>query len=105
MGSPDVDPPCSTVDQDCVGAPNLIGPSDGVGPGLLINANLIMGNAADSGTGGGLRLQNINGGGVVLFLPNPVQWEFVQGTNNIIINNMAGLVGDGELVHESLKLE
>src|SRR5256885_4527476 len=53
MGTPDVDPPCSTVDQDCLSAPNLIGPSDGAGPGLVIDANLIMGNAAESGSGGG----------------------------------------------------
>src|SRR6266513_1821200 len=78
MGSPDVDPPCSTVDQDCVGATNLIGPSDGVGPGLLINANLIMGNAADSGSGGGLRLQNINGSEVVTFPTTPAQWYSVR---------------------------
>jgi len=28
---------------------------------LKINANLILGNAADSGSGGGLRLQHVNG--------------------------------------------
>ena len=62
MGAPDVDPPCgATNDQDCLSPPGTISPSDGTGPGLVINANLIMGNAADSGSGGGLRLQHING--------------------------------------------
>jgi hypothetical protein len=37
------------------------GLSDGTGPGLVINANLIMGNAAESGSGGGLRFQDVNG--------------------------------------------
>jgi hypothetical protein len=46
----------SVTDVDC--APGL---SDGTGPGLMINANLIQGNAADSGSGGGLRLQGVNG--------------------------------------------
>jgi len=28
---------------------------------LLINANLIMGNAAEAGSGGGIRLQDVSG--------------------------------------------
>ena len=77
MGAPDVDPTCGChrrsglrADADCT-----IGPSDGTGPGLVINANLIMGNAADSGSGGGLRLQGVNGTDVV-DLPDllPAQW-------------------------------
>ncbi|PYU49061.1 MAG: hypothetical protein DMG53_05855 [Acidobacteria bacterium] len=105
MGSPDVDPPCSTVDQDCVGATNLIGPSDGVGPGLLINANLIMGNAADSGSGGGLRLQNINGSEVVTFPTTPAQWYSVRVTNNIITNNVAGWDGAGVSLVDALNVD
>ena len=70
MGSPDVDPTCgATTDTDCVPTPGSVGPSDGVGPGLVIDANLIMGNAAESGSGGGLRLQHLNGSDVLSF-PN-----------------------------------
>ena len=70
MGSPDVDPPCGVQnDQDCVAPLGTVGPSDGAGPGLVINANLIMGNAAESGSGGGLRLQHVNGSDVISF-PN-----------------------------------
>jgi hypothetical protein len=70
MGAPDPDPPCSeTNDQDCVPDPASITPSDGTGPGLLINANLIQGNSADAGSGGGLRLQHVNGNDVINF-PN-----------------------------------
>ncbi|KAA6457989.1 hypothetical protein DYQ86_21755 [Acidobacteria bacterium AB60] len=124
MGAPDVDPACGlTTDQDCISAPTTIQPSDGTGPGLVINANLILGNSADSGSGGGLRLQHINGTEVLNF-PNgapkdrrgnvtsagwpsiaghPAQpdfqvntpWNAVNITNNIIANNVAGLDGGG----------
>ena len=46
----------STNDQDC--PPGL---GEGTGPGLVIDANLLLGNSAESGSGGGLRLQQING--------------------------------------------
>jgi IPT/TIG domain len=69
MGAPDPDPPCATNDQDCVSPPNSVTPSDGVGPGLVINGNLIQGNSADSGSGGGLRMQDVNGTDVLNF-PN-----------------------------------
>jgi hypothetical protein len=102
MGAPDVDPPCSTVDQDCVSAPNLVGPSDGTGPGLVINGNILLGNAAESGSGGGLRLQNINGAEVVAFPTTPSQWYSVRVTNNIIANNVAGWDGAGISLQDAL---
>jgi len=104
MGSPDVDPPCSTVDQDCVSPLGSVGPSDGAGPGLVINANLIMGNAAESGTGGGLRLQNINGSEVINFPTTPAQWYSVNVTNNIIANNVAGWDGAGVSLVDALNV-
>src|SRR6201998_2932333 len=65
QGTPDTDPVCGTAaDQDC--PPGF---SDGVGPNLVINANLIQGNAAEAGTGGGMRLQGVNGTEVTNF-PN-----------------------------------
>jgi hypothetical protein len=121
MGAPDVDPPCgTTTDQDCVSPPGTVTPSDGAGPGLFINANLILGNAADSGSGGGLRLQHINGNEVLNF-PNGqahVTWPTIPGSfipglsgqpsfqtsspwyaiqvqNNIIADNVAGWDGGG----------
>ena len=64
MSAPDTDPTCpGEPDVDC----NLMNGtvSDGIGRGLSINANLVMGNSADSGAGGGLRLQGVNGIDVV----------------------------------------
>jgi hypothetical protein len=104
MGAPDVDPPCSTVDQDCVSPLGTVGPSDGAGPGLVIDANLIMGNAAESGTGGGLRLQNINGSEVVSFPRTPSRWYAVNVTNNIIVNNVAGWDGAGVSLQDALNV-
>ena len=63
MGTPDTDPICpGTPDTDC--PPGL---SDGIGHHLLINANLIQGNSADAGSGGGIRLQQVNGTEVSTF--------------------------------------
>jgi hypothetical protein len=101
MGAPDVDPTCgATTDADCVPPLGSVGPSDGTGPNLVVNANLIMGNQAESGTGGGLGLQNVNGSDVVAF-PNGCPavvlcgWNTVTLTNNIIVDNVAGWDGAG----------
>jgi hypothetical protein len=119
QGAPDVDPTCgANTDQDCV--PSLtpvatIGPSDGTGPGLVINANLILGNQAESGSGGGIALQQVNGSDVVAF-PNShcggnsnndfnlsnCAWNTVSVTNNIIVNNVAGWDGGGVSLLDSL---
>ncbi|HXK02474.1 MAG TPA: choice-of-anchor D domain-containing protein [Verrucomicrobiae bacterium] len=118
---------CGAVtDVDC--APGL---SDGTGPNLVVNANLIMGNGAESGSGGGLRLQDVNGTEVPVFPngsttvtradvapmyggPTPpgnsrfttstswTRWNNVQVTNNIIVNNVAGWDGGGVSMQDSL---
>ena len=126
MGAPDIDPPCSILtDQDCVSAPGTISPSAGTGPGLVINANMILGNSADSGSGGGLRLQHINGNEVLNFpkgdattawpvIPgHPSQpafqtrtpWNAVSITNNIIANNVAGIDGGGISLLDALAVD
>jgi hypothetical protein len=111
MGSPDVDPTCgATTDLDCMPPIGSVGPSDGTGPGLVINANLIMGNAAESGSGGGLRLQQINGTDVVNFPAGLLEcltiplcaWNSVTVTNNIIANNVAGWDGGGVSMQDAL---
>jgi hypothetical protein len=91
-------PECGSVtDVDC--APGL---SEGSGPGLVVNANLIMGNAAESGSGGGMRLQSINGKEVGFFPTSPSQWYSVNVTNNIIANNVAGWDGGGVSLQDAL---
>jgi hypothetical protein len=113
MGAPDVDPTCGTqTDQDCVPPAGSVGPSDGTGPGLVINANLIMGNQAESGTGGGIALQAVNGSDIISFpdgagvCSDPsltsCNWNSVTLTNNIIVNNVAGWDGAGASFRDTL---
>jgi len=90
----------STSDVDC--APGL---TDGIGPGLVIDSNLIMGNTAESGSGGGIRLQLINGTEVTRFPRTPTQWYGVTVTNNIIANNVAGWDGGGVSLQDALKVD
>jgi hypothetical protein len=104
MGAPDADPPCGgQTDADCVPNPP-IAPADGTGPGLVINANLIQGNSAESGSGGGLRLQHVNGTDVTTFPRTPALWYGVTVTNNIIANNVAGWDGGGISLLDALNV-
>jgi len=106
MGAPDADPVCpGAADSDCVVAPGVVTPSDGIGPNLLINANLIMGNSADSGSGGGIAFQNVNGSDVVAFPTTPNRWNHVTVTNNIITNNVAGWDGAGISLLDALNTD
>ncbi len=89
----------SVTDNDCI--PGL---SDGAGPGLVINGNLILGNSADSGSGGGMRFQAINGADVPRFPANPERWYGVTVTNNIIANNVAGWDGAGVSLEDALNV-
>jgi len=89
----------SVTDVDC--GPGL---GDGTGPGLVINANLVMGNAAESGAGGGMRFQGVNGTEVSRFFLFPGLWYSVDVTNNIIVDNVAGWDGAGVSLQDSLKV-
>ncbi len=89
----------TAADADC--APGL---SDGTGPNLTVNANLFMGNAAESGSGGGIRLQGVNGTDVVAFPNRSAQWNSVNITNNIVANNVAGWDGAGISMQDALNV-
>ena len=78
------------------------GATEGAGPHLVIDSNLIQGNTAENGSGGGLRLQNINGSEVGLNPGNSGQWYGVTITNNIIANNVAGWDGGGVSLQDAL---
>ncbi|KWB80279.1 hypothetical protein WL40_29360 [Burkholderia ubonensis] len=89
----------TTVDVDC--APQL---SDGIGPRLVIDGNLIMGNTAESGKGGGLRLQQVNGTDVQRSPNNTANWYTVRVINNIIANNVAGWGGGGVSLQDAVRV-
>jgi len=101
MSAPDTDPVCpGEPDADCSHAFGTVG--DGIGRNLLVNANLIMGNAAEAGGGGGIRFQGVNGLEVGTFPNNPERWHTVTVTNNIITNNVAGWDGGGISLQDSI---
>jgi hypothetical protein len=101
----------TAADADCVWAL-----SDGTGPGLAINANLFLGNSAESGSGGAIRFQGVNGtevdrfpdstGGAAACAPLSTMfgscWNAVTVTNNIIANNIAGWDGAGISLQDAL---
>ncbi|MDB5991320.1 MAG: multicopper oxidase type 3 [Herbaspirillum sp.] len=68
--------------------------SNGAG-NITIDSNLIVGNFAQSGHGGGIRLQQVNGNDVIRNPNNPSKWYRASITNNIITNNVAGWSGGG----------
>jgi hypothetical protein len=82
------------------------GLGDGTGANLMIDSNLIIGNSAESGSGGGLRLQQGNGTEVITtpynLLPNT--WYGVTVQNNIIANNVAGWDGAGVSMEDALRV-
>jgi len=82
----------------------ISGELDGAGRGLVIDSNLIMGNTAENGTGGGLRLESVNGSEVVRNGSSPGNWYEVTVTNNIIANNVAGWDGGGVSLQDALKV-
>jgi hypothetical protein len=89
----------AATDFDC--PPGL---GDGIGGGLVIDGNLILGNSAESGSGGGLRLQQVNGSEMIAFPVLNAQWYGVTVKNNIIANNVAGWDGAGVALEDALKV-
>src|SRR4029077_6723318 len=68
------------------------------------DSNLIMGNSSESGSGGGLRLQQINGSEVGAFPTRPDRWYGVTATNKTHANNGAGWDGAGVSMQDALKV-
>jgi len=87
-------------DLDC--APGL---AEGTGRNLLIDGNLLLGNSAESGTGGGLRLQVVNGQDVEALPTQSSRWNDVTVQNNIIANNVAGWDGGGVSLQDALRVK
>jgi hypothetical protein len=61
---------------------------------VAVDANLIQGNEAGTGHGGGIRTQRVNGRDVALSNQES-DWYHVTITNNMIVNNVAAWSGGG----------
>jgi hypothetical protein len=66
---------------------------------VSVDSNVIRGNSAEAGSGGGIRLQQVNGADVAT---NLLSWHVVTVTNNIITDNMAGVAGGGIALADTL---
>jgi len=104
------------------GQPDLVclaDPTRTLSPGagnVQVNANLIQGNGAGAGDGGGIRLAMVNGQDVAANRTNankrngstgandPAPWNRVDLFNNIVVNNVAGLAGGGISLQDSVKV-
>jgi len=86
------------------GAPLVLG---GLTPGagsVTIDGNLIQGNQAGAGDGGGIRLELVNGQDVADNPGAPGQWFKIDIINNILANNMAGLAGGGISMQDAARV-
>lgn len=76
---------------------------DGSGS-VIINANLIQGNLAGSGSGGGICAKVINGQDVVNASEDPDAWYSLNIFNNIIVNNVAAYTAGGIYLQDAAKV-
>jgi hypothetical protein len=87
------------------GEPSLL--PGGLTPGtgsVQILANLIQGNLAGNGKGGGIFLSFVNGLDVQASPAVPANWYGVDIFNNMIVNNVAGWVGAGIYLEDAAKV-
>jgi len=85
---------------DDPGSTVLVSPGTGT---VRVDANLIRGNLAGAGDGGGIRIENVNGEDILGNLDNAATWDIVYLFNNMITNNVAGLAGGGVSIENSVK--
>lgn len=77
--------------------------SPGSGSVKLIG-NLIQGNLAGAGDGGGVRLSRVNGQDVTSNRNRPDRWYGIDLFNNLIVDNVAGLAGGGISLQDVAKV-
>ncbi|MAG32887.1 MAG: hypothetical protein CL908_18575 [Deltaproteobacteria bacterium] len=69
-----------------------------------INGNLIQGNQAGAGDGGGIRTAFVNGQDVVDSPLDETAWYSIDVFNNMIVNNVAGLAGGGMSLQDTASI-
>jgi hypothetical protein len=78
--------------------------SDGSGS-VRLSRNLIQGNQAGAGNGGGVCLQTANGLDVLASPDDPSAWHRIVSTNDTIVNNVAGAAGGGISLQDAVSVE
>jgi hypothetical protein len=77
--------------------------SEGTGS-VKIVSNLIQGNLAGAGDGGGIRVQSANGMDVAASPIDPAGWYTIDILDNVIVNNVAGLSAGGVSLQDAAKV-
>ena len=95
-GLPDLMP------DETVAPPLALTPGTG---NVTVDANLLRGNLAGAGDGGGISLRRVNGEDVNQSPADTSPWWSVQLYNNGINNNVAGLAGGGITLLDALKVD
>jgi hypothetical protein len=78
----------------------------GLSPGtgdVSVVENLVQGNQAATGDGGGVRLQFVNGQDVAAAPANVGAWYAATVANNLVVNNVAGMAGGGISLQDVLR--
>jgi hypothetical protein len=81
-------------------APTLLSPGSG---NVTVSSNLIQGNQAGAGDGGGIRAEFVNGLDVRRAPGTPASWYQLTLSNNKVVNNMAGAAGGGIALQDTVK--
>lgn len=83
-----------------VGLGGTVSPGTG---SIVIDGNLIHGNQAGAGDGGGIHTERVNGADVASRPNQPNQWYRTLIVNNIVTNNVTGLAGGGLALMDTLR--
>jgi len=75
-----------------LGGPGSLSPGSG---SVKAIANLVLGNAAEAGDGGGIAVQRASGQDVAGNRNQPNRWYTIDIFNNMVVNNVAALAGGG----------
>jgi hypothetical protein len=79
--------------------------ADRLSPGsgnVTVSANLVQGNLAGVGDGGGISAMSVNGMDVWRSPANPAPWYKLTAQNNMVTNNVAGLAGGGVSLQDTV---
>jgi hypothetical protein len=91
------------------GAPVLLGNASAVTPGsgsVRILDNVIQGNTAGAGDGGGIRLAFVNGRDIEVTAANATRsaWNHIEIYNNMVNDNIAALAGGGISLQDAARV-
>lgn len=71
---------------------------------VSVVSNLIQGNQAGAGDGGGIRTQFVNGQDVAARRNIPITWHRIDILNNMIVDNIAGMAGGGISMQDTARV-